>query len=276
MPCESTIRKLTRRLRPETVAELTRALIAKAIRERRFRPRAARIDSTVVEADVRYPTDSGPAADGVRAPAREARRAAALAGSKARAVRDRSRAMGRRRRAISRTLERRGGERKAEILRLTGECGELLARSITETRRMAAAIKSRARGRGARAKLGAVRRLTELAERCGKVGEQIARRLAGEPISDRLVSLADPDARPIRKGKAGKPTEFGYVAQLCEVTASTRPGARGLLLPSASAPGNPGEDALLTLSVATRSGPRIDPSTPTPRPWPSCSAPASA
>ena len=28
-----------------------------------------------------------------------------------------------------------------------------------------------------------------------------------------LVSIADPDARPIRKGKLGKPTEFGYVAQ---------------------------------------------------------------
>ena len=250
VPCESTIRKLTRRLGAETVAELTRALIAKAMRERRFRPRAARIDSTVVEADVRYPTDSGLAADGVRALAREARRAATLAGSKARVVRDRSRAMGRRLRAISRTLERRGGERKAEILRLTGECGELLARSVTETRRMAAAIKSRARGRGAQAKLGAVRRLTELSERCEKVGEQIARRLAGEPISDRLVSLADPDARPIRKGKAGKPTEFGYVAQLCEVTASTGPGARGLLLPSATAPGNPPEDVLLPQTVA--------------------------
>ena len=169
-------------------------------------------------------------------------------------MRDRSRAMGRRLRAVSRTLERRGGERKAEILRLTGECGELLARSVTETRRMAAAIKSRARGRGAQAKLGAVRRLTELSERCEKVGEQIARRLAGEPISDRLVSLADPDARPIRKGKAGKPTEFGYVAQLCEVTASTGPGARGLLLPSATAPGNPPEDVLLPQTVAELQG----------------------
>ncbi len=250
VPCESTVRKLTRRLGPETVAELTRALIAKAMRERRFRPRAARIDSTVVESDVRYPTDSRLAADGVRALAREARKVAALAGEGAMAVRDRSRAVGRRLRAISRTLERRSGERRSEVLRLTGECGELLARSVAETRRMAAAIRGRARGRGARAKLGAAQRLTEQARRCEKVGEQIARRLAGKPITDRLVSLADPDARPIRKGKAGKPTEFGYVAQLCEVTTSTGPGARGLLLPSASAPGNPGEDALLPQTVA--------------------------
>ena len=59
LPDESTVRKLTRRLGAETVAELTRAVIAKAKRETRFRARAVRIDSTVVEADIRYPTDAG-------------------------------------------------------------------------------------------------------------------------------------------------------------------------------------------------------------------------
>jgi len=37
------------------VAELTRALIVKATREKRFRPRAVRIDSTVIEPDVKHP-----------------------------------------------------------------------------------------------------------------------------------------------------------------------------------------------------------------------------
>ena len=46
----------------------------------------------------------------------------------------------------------------------------------------------------------------KLVARCEKVAFQIKRRVAGEPIKDRLVSLADPDARPIRKGKLGKPT----------------------------------------------------------------------
>jgi IS5 family transposase len=53
VPDESTIRKLTRRLGPDVVAKITRAVIAKATRERRFVARAARIDSTVVEADIR-------------------------------------------------------------------------------------------------------------------------------------------------------------------------------------------------------------------------------
>jgi IS5 family transposase len=72
----------------------------------------------------------------------------------------------------------------------------------------------------------------------------------GEPIADRLVSVSDPDARPIRKGKLGKPNQFGYVAQLAEVTANTRRGARGYVLPAASAPGNPGENGLLPQTAA--------------------------
>ena len=59
VPDESTVRKLTRRIGAETVSEMTRALIVKATREKRFRPRAVRIDSTVIEADVNYPTDAG-------------------------------------------------------------------------------------------------------------------------------------------------------------------------------------------------------------------------
>jgi transposase, IS5 family len=72
----------------------------------------------------------------------------------------------------------------------------------------------------------------------------------GEKITDRLVSIADPDARPIRKGKIGKPNEFGYLAQLCEVTENIQPGARGLVLPAATAPGSPGENTLLPTTVA--------------------------
>ncbi|MFZ0041394.1 MAG: hypothetical protein WAK93_08810 [Solirubrobacteraceae bacterium] len=42
-----------------------------------------RIDSTVIHADVEYPTDSGPASSGVRVLAREARKLAHLVGREA-------------------------------------------------------------------------------------------------------------------------------------------------------------------------------------------------
>ena len=245
VPDESTVRKLTRRLGAEVVHELTRLVIQKARREKRFRPRAARIDSTVVEADIKYPTDAGLAADGVRALAREGRKVAAKIGATRTAVRDRSRAVGVRIRALTRTLRRRTGEAKTEVLELTKQSGALLRKSVKEARALAAAARRSARGRGARAKLKAAAALEELADRCEKVTEQIHKRVKGEKITDRLVSLSDPDARPIRKGKLGRPNEFGYVDQLCEITANTKRGARGFVLPPVSQIGNPAENTLL-------------------------------
>ena len=158
--------------------------------------------------------------------------------------------MGRKLRAISRTIRRRSGEAKAEVLKLTEQTGELLQRSIKEARRLAAAAGRRARGRGASAKLKAAAGLAQWADRCEKVARQIKQRVAGEPIKDRLVSLFDPDARPIRKGKLGKPNEFGFVSQLAEVTENTKRGARGLILPASTELGNQAEDTLLPGTVA--------------------------
>ncbi|MCA1698552.1 MAG: transposase [Actinobacteria bacterium] len=250
VPDESTLRKLTRRLGADVVADLTRLVIAKAQHERRFSARAMRCDSTVVEADVRYPSDAALAVDATRLLGREGRRLAGTLGAGAKAVQDRSRAAGRRLRLIGRTMSRRAGEKKTEVLRLTGEAGELVSRSVREARSLAAQARAKARGRGAQAKLAAARRLDELADRAEKVARQIEQRLVGEKITDRLISLADPDARPIRKGKLGKPTEFGYVFQLAELTANTQRGARGLLLPPASRIGSPNETELLPTTAA--------------------------
>jgi len=245
LPDESTVRKLTRRLGAEVVHELTRLVIAKARREKRFRPRAARIDATVVEADIKYPTDAGLAADGVRALAREGRKLAAKIHAKRTAVRDRSRTVGRKMRELTRTLRRRTGEAKAEVLELTKQTGTMLRKSVKEARALAAAARRSAHGRGARAKLKAAKALEELADRCEKVTEQITKRVNGEKITDRLVSLWDADARPIRKGKLSQPNQFGYVDQLCEITQNTRRGARGFVLPPVSQIGNPAENTLL-------------------------------
>jgi len=249
VPDESTVRKLARRLGAGVLAEITRLVIEKAQRETRFTARAARIDSTVVEADIRYPSDAMLALQGARALARAGKKLQKLVGGKVR-VRDRSRSVGKAVRAISKTLARRTGEAKAQVMALNEQAGRLIARSAREAKRLAAAATASARGRGARAKLRAAKQLEELASRCGKVVEQIDRRVRGLKITDRLVSLADPDARPIRKGKLGKPTEFGYVAQICEVTENTRKGARGFILPAGHELGNPSENTLLAQTAA--------------------------
>lgn len=253
VPHESTVRKLARRLGPEVIDEMSRTLIETAMREKRFTPRAMRVDSTVVESDVRWPSDAALALDATRRLAREGARIAGLIGAGAQHVQDRSRAAGRRLRLISRTVGRRvgraGGSREL-VLKLTGQAGELVARSVREARRLATQTRASARGRGAKRKLAAARELERSADLAETISAQITKRLAGEKITDRVVSLADPEARPIGKGKLGKRYEFGYVFQIAELTPNTRRGARGLLLPAPSKVGSPNESELLPTTVA--------------------------
>jgi IS5 family transposase len=218
VPDESTVRKLVRRLGPEVVEEIVMVVIGSATGpgvQARFQVRAARIDSTVVEADVRYPTDIELCEDATRMLAREAKKARGLAGDRAPMVRDRSRSVTRRVRRLNRTLAARTGQGKETAIRLTGEAGKLAAVSVGEARRLAARLRQRARGRGAKQKLAAASRL-EL-----------------------------PDARPIRKGKLRQPTEFGTVFQITELCENTRRGARGLILPASTMIGSPNEPDLL-------------------------------
>jgi IS5 family transposase len=249
VPDESTVRKLVRRLGADVIEDICSRVIAEVTSSRagarRFVVRAARIDSTVVEADIRYPTDLGLAQDAARSLAREAERVRGLAGAGAPRVRDRSRAIAGRLLKVNRSIAARTGHSRPLALRLTGEAGALLAVSAREARRLAVYLRAGARGRGAGAKQAAAARLGRLAELAEKVCAQIKLRLAGQPIRDRLVSIADPDARPIRKGKLRAPTEFGFVVQLAELCENTRRGARGLIMPASSTIGSPNESELL-------------------------------
>ncbi|MEA2588535.1 MAG: hypothetical protein QOH66_1462 [Actinomycetota bacterium] len=257
VPDESTVRKLVRRLGPEVVDEATRAVVKEAVAHRGFRPRALRADSTVAEADIRYPTDIGLCADAVRVLAKAARRVRAAIPDATKHVVNRSRAVGKRVRAIGRSLRKRTGEAKAAVQTLTEEAATQVRTSLGESTKLLAQAKAStatAEGVSPRARAKAVKKLEGWIVLSGRVVDQIRMRFAGEKIPDRLVSLFDSDARPVRRGKAAKPNEFGYVVQLTEVTTSTKPGTPSLLLPPKLAAGSTPENTLLPQSVAELNG----------------------
>jgi len=208
VPHPTTLSKLTRRFGPEVVEELNRALLERAVAGKVLRSRRLRVDTTVVEADVRYPTDSGLCAHAVSRLKRAVDRVK-RAGLAARTrVRDRRRAAGVRVRRVSHTLGRRGG--REAIDRLTGELHELARRAHRDAARVLGNARRALRAGGRRG--GAqVRRLADELDRVGRLIDQTAIRLRGQrTIPDRMISLSDPDARPIRRGKPQRPTEFGY------------------------------------------------------------------
>ncbi len=80
----------------------------------------------------------------------------------------------------------------------------------------------------------AINALSTLVKRTERVVAQSRSRLAGvmPESATRLVSLHDTDARPIRKGRLGKPVEFGYKAQIVD-------NADGVILDHTVEMGNP-------------------------------------
>src|SRR5438105_3666708 len=78
--------------------------------------------------DIRYPSDAVLALQGARSLTREGRKLQKLTGSRIR-VRDRSRSIGKKVRAISRTLARRTGEAKAQVMVFNEQAGRLIKQS---------------------------------------------------------------------------------------------------------------------------------------------------
>jgi IS5 family transposase len=252
VPHPSTLGKLTARCGPEVIDQLNAALLVKAGAAKLVKTDKVRADTTVVEANVTYPTDSGLLVRAItRIVALVARIHAAGAASRT-GVRDRRRAAGRRARSISAHLKLRNDDAKAAVARINAELTDLAETSATEaTRVLSNARRHLARtGDAASGRLtGAVAELEVILSRTGQVIDQTRTRLAGQiPTSaSRLVSLHDPDARPIAKGRLGKPVEFGYKAQVVD-------NADGIVLDHSVHPGNPPDAPLLAPAIARLKG----------------------
>ena len=226
VPHPTTLMKLTSRCGESAVAGLNEALLVKAAGQKLLRTARVRADTTVIPADVAYPTDSGLLARAVGKLVRAARRVQAAGGAAGTVMTDRRRVAGRRVREIAVRLRARGKlaqeERSTALARATGELAGLAAKTAAEAvavlrngrRALPRALTGRMRGRMRRA-------LDELAvtiARTATIVAQARSRLGGQlpESATRLVSLHDRDARPIRKGRIDRPVEFGYKAQVTD------------------------------------------------------------
>jgi IS5 family transposase len=214
VPDPSTLMKLSKRLGPGLLDELNAELLAVAVERKVLRSRRLRVDTTVVEADIRSPTDSGLCAHAVSRLTRLAKRVK-LGGLAPRSrVRDRRRSVGKRVRALS-AVRVRGRQALRTIDRLTAEIAERARQTVRETRALARSARRHARRK--RTSLALVERLEHELEAAEQILAQTDLRLAGQrTIPDRRVSLVDPDARPIRMGSPARPTEFGYKARVAD------------------------------------------------------------
>jgi transposase, IS5 family len=251
VPHPTTLMKLTTRCGECAVAGLNEALLVKAASQKLVRTDKVRADTTVVEAAVAYPTDSGLLAKAVGGIAKTVGRIQAAGGARRTRVRDRSRSAGQRARSIAAKLRLRGAaareEGQAAVLRITGELAGIAEAAMGDAqavlrnaRRAVTAATGQRRARLHRA----VNDLHTLLKRTSQVVDQTRSRLVGvmPDSATRVVSFHDVDARPIRKGRLGKPVEFGYKAQVID-------NADGIILDHSVQIGNPADAPQLAPAI---------------------------
>jgi transposase, IS5 family len=221
VPHPTTLMKITTRCGERAISELNEALLAKAVEARVLKTNRVRADTTVVEANVAYPLDSSLLAKGVAKMVVTAKKLKAMGLATRTRLVDKTRTVRSRAHSINANLRRRSDDKIAEVKRINAELADVAERVaaqadtvVRNARRALRALGDAATGR-ARSLVAELERVAQLT---GKIVAQTRQRLAGITPSGatRVVSLHDPDARPIVKGRLGKPVEFGYKVQLVD------------------------------------------------------------
>jgi len=224
VPDAKTLIRLAHLLDPSLLKALLDRLTAMARKRRVIRGQRLRVDTTVVETNIHYPTDSSLLADGVRVLTRTMQRIRDRAQRVTLRVRDRTRSVTRRVFEIvqrSRTVSRwRSAARAKAQARMTQ-----LYRELLRIARAAVGDAERAYGRTRHETACGVERLRDhLRETATAVRRVLAqtraRVIRGDTHHpDKLLSLFEPHTEAIRKGKATKPTEFGKLVKIQEAEA---------------------------------------------------------
>jgi len=219
VPDAKTILKIAQALGPEVITDLHQRVVDVAKRAGVTHGRRFRIDTTVVETNVHYPTDSTLLQDGVRVLTRTMRRAHQVVGSPAGHVRNRLRSVTRLSLAISR--QARTPKTRAAMIksyrRLMATTRAVLRDAATMIRRTGQQLRT-AGGTTARIVRDARQQVQQMRPLVERVLAQTRARLFGGDthVPDKVLSVFEPHTEAIRKGKIAKPTEFGKLVTIQE------------------------------------------------------------
>ena len=222
VPDAKTMGKLGIALGPEVVEQIHQRVVAIAKEKQIISGRRMRVDTTVVETNIHYPTDASLLGDGVRVLTRTMKRIAKLAGTAGAKLRDRARST---RRCLlqigraSRSRAEQGRERMMQSYRrLMAITGRVVGQAKRFAREVAQGVK-RCSDPVEQAAIEADRTYLEtMIPRVQQVLRQTRERIdhGNTHAPGKIVSLFEPHTEIIRKGKAGKPTEFGKMVKIQE------------------------------------------------------------
>lgn len=246
-PHAKTIGKLGLLLSPAVVQQLHQRIVAQAQAEKIVRGHKLRVDTTVVETNIHYPTDSALLGDGVRVLTRLMRRITEVTGDMGEKLRDRRRSVGHRLIEIGRASRGRGPQVQKKLeqgyRKLLGSTGQVVAQAKRFSQEIVQGVKRSSDALQQAALEGMKKEIDTMLPRVQQVVSQTrARIIKGVTNSaGKIVSLFEHTTEIIRKGKPGKPTEFGKMIKVQEAenqivvayqVYDQRPADSALLTPS--------------------------------------------
>jgi IS5 family transposase len=222
VPDAKTLGRLVQALGPEVVQQIHQRLVAVAQEKKVARGRRLRVDTTVVERNIHYPTDSSLLGDGARVLTRTMKKITELTGKAGTKLRNRMRTIGHRVMEIARASRSKGPQAQEKMKQGYGKLLTATRRVVNQAKRfrgeMASGVK-RAKDRQQKAVLQVLQKdLETMLPRVRQVIRQTRARVMGGDVhvSRKLVSVFEPSTEVIRKGKASKPTEFGKMVKIQE------------------------------------------------------------
>jgi transposase, IS5 family len=244
VPDASTLIKLTNGPCQGLAEEVHGALVQRLAEKKVLHARQLRVDTTVVEADIRYPTDADLLADGARVITRTMKRLQRGGLAAARPFRGAGPTIRQAILSLAKGLKQADDRRQVTRASVTAKVLGVVERLVRRVRKLRQDLEPELTEQRA----GVHRQVAQLdtwIARTERVIWQTQQVLGGNVhIKDRLVSLFDPDARPIRKGKlnvAGG-TEFGYKVAVADEE-------RGFVTAYAVYAGNPEDGTVLVPTV---------------------------
>ncbi|MBO8170119.1 MAG: ISNCY family transposase [Thermoanaerobacteraceae bacterium] len=214
VPHSTTLIKLTKKYGSETIDELNQLLLEKAKEQKLIRGRKLRVDTTVIESDIHHPTDAGLLQDGIKVITRTVKKIKETGVAVRTKFQDRTRSVKKRVLNIAKVLKRRTGQAIEEVNKITADILTKAESTVEEATTILKNASHKIWRDGDKASSKAkqlVQKLKEQIDVNKRVIEQSKEVVSGNrKIPDRVVSIHDTEARPIRKGKLKAPTEFGY------------------------------------------------------------------
>jgi len=222
MPDAKTMGRWGVALGPQVIKQVHERIVQIAQANNIVEGRRMRVDTTVTETNIHYPTDSSLMGDGVRVLTRVMKKITKIAGEVGAKLRDRSRSVKLRVLDIARAARAKGkqsqGRLQENYRKLLESTSRVAGQAMKFAQQIAEGIKQAADPRK-QLTLDALRyQIETMVPRVKQVMKQTrARIFRGETRSEgKIFSLFESSTEIIRKGKTGKPNEFGKVVKIQE------------------------------------------------------------